>query len=72
MKVNDVIAYFGTPKATAEAFKTDRSTVSKWLLKELMPLSRAIEAEVISQGGLVFDKAPYIEAITKGANLLAD
>lgn len=67
MKVNDVINHFGSPKATAEAFKTDRSTVSKWQLKELMPLSRAIEAEVISGGKLVFDKWVYIKAISQQA-----
>ena len=66
MLVKDVIEFFGGRdkgciRKTADAFRVDPSTVTKWKLKKLMPVECALKAEVLSAGDLRFDKKPYID-----------
>ena len=68
MLVKDVIEFFGGSdkgciRKAADAFKVDPSTVTKWKLKELLPVECALKAEVLSKGKLKFDKKPYLDEL---------
>lgn len=54
MKKNDVIAYFGSPKAVSQVLDCTTSAVYLW--PEIVPWSRQCELEVITGGALKADK----------------
>ena len=68
MLVKDVIEFFGgegrgSIQKTADAFELHGSAITKWKLKELLPVECALKAEVLSKGKLKFDKKPYLEEL---------
>lgn len=71
MKVKDVINFFGggdergAINRTAKAFNKNPSAVSKWLLKENVPVDIALKADALSKGVLKFDKKVYQAELLK-------
>lgn len=64
MLIEDVVNYFGngSMQATCRVFKLNKSSAHAWKRignGKLVPMNIALIAEVLSEGDLPFDKAPY-------------
>ncbi|WP_430454943.1 Cro/CI family transcriptional regulator [Rheinheimera sp.] len=57
MKTSDVVAFYGSKTAVADALQVHKSAVSNW--GELVPRGRAFELEKLTKGKLRVDLSLY-------------
>jgi len=62
MKTQTVIEYFGSQAETARALNVKPQAVNQWRDKGILPVGRAYQVQVITNGDLKVDPSLYIGA----------